>query len=352
MELVMNTHFFKWAVIGAGPAGIATVGKLIDHGVDPKQIAWIDPEFKVGDFGVRWKNVPSNTQVKFFLKFFYGCISFEYSNFVKHFKINEMEPSSTCILSLAAEPLQWITEILKSKVLVFYEKAQKLKLRNRKWEINLLDSTIYAENVVLATGSEPKSLSLRGLKEISLETALTPEKLKCCCKYDDVIAVFGSSHSAILALKTLLEQCNISKVINFYQSPLRYAVYLDNWILFDNTGLKGIAADWARENLNGNLPDKLQRELSIDKNLQNFLPQCNKAIYATGFEKRTIPIEGMLSLECNNKNGIIAPGLFGIGIAFPEMVIDPYGNSENSVGLWKFMDYLERIIAIWLRYSL
>jgi len=34
---------FKWTVIGAGPAGIAAVGKLIDSGVKPLEIAWVDP---------------------------------------------------------------------------------------------------------------------------------------------------------------------------------------------------------------------------------------------------------------------------------------------------------------------
>lgn len=33
---------FRWAVIGAGPAGIATVGLLLDNNVDAKDILWID----------------------------------------------------------------------------------------------------------------------------------------------------------------------------------------------------------------------------------------------------------------------------------------------------------------------
>ena len=35
---------YAWAVIGAGPAGIAAVGKLLDHGVADKDIVWIDPD--------------------------------------------------------------------------------------------------------------------------------------------------------------------------------------------------------------------------------------------------------------------------------------------------------------------
>ena len=45
---------YSWTVIGAGPAGIAAVGRLLDHGIVGEQIAWIDPEFGAGDFGTKW----------------------------------------------------------------------------------------------------------------------------------------------------------------------------------------------------------------------------------------------------------------------------------------------------------
>jgi hypothetical protein len=51
------------------------------------------------------------------------------------------------------------------------------------------------------------------------------------------VGVVGSSHSAILVLKNLYELGNVS-VANFSCSPLIYAIYKDDWILYDNTGLK------------------------------------------------------------------------------------------------------------------
>lgn len=45
--------------------------------------------------------------------------------------------------------------------------------------------------------------------------------------------------------------------------------------------------------------------------------------------------------------GIIALGLFG----FPELGEDPLGNTEYRVGIWKFMDYIQRVMLVWLRYS-
>lgn len=347
----MNHSSFSWAVIGAGPAGIAALGKLIDSGISPLDIAWIDPEFKVGDFGTRWKNVSSNTRVKLFIKFYQACHAFQFADAPKDFAIHAFDPEETCLLSFAAHPLEWITEKLKESVQVFQEKALQLKLVNRHWDITLQSTSLRAKNVVLATGAEPKSLHFPEIKEIPLETALNPEKLISTCKKQDNVAVFGSSHSAIIIIQSLLENCNVKKVTNFYLEPLRYAVHFDDWILFDDTGLKGKTAEWARKNIDGIQPDKLQRIISHKQNIENELPKCTHAIYATGFKQRHIHVEGLHTLEYNSKNGIIAPGLFGVGIAFPEAKHDRYGTLEYRVGLWKFMEYLNHIMPVWLKYG-
>ena len=38
-------------IIGAGPAGMATLGLLLDNGVKTSDVLWVDPLFEVGDFG-------------------------------------------------------------------------------------------------------------------------------------------------------------------------------------------------------------------------------------------------------------------------------------------------------------
>jgi len=176
------------------------------------------------------------------------------------------------------------------------------------------------------------------------------ERIKKHIDSNDTIAVFGSSHSAILVLRNLVEN-KAKKIINFYRSPLCYAVYLDDYILFDDTGLKGPTAEWARENIDGKLPHNLARIYSNQENIQHHLPQCTKVIYAVGFERRTLPvIQDVGHLNYIEQCGIIAPGLFGLGIAFPESKLNPVGLLEYRVGLWKFMDYLQRVLPIWLKY--
>ena len=132
---------------------------------------------------------------------------------------------------------------------------------------------------------------------------------------------------------------------------MKYAVYLDEFILFDNTGLKGETANWARENMDGAMSDRLLRVWSNEENINDYLPQCTKSIQAIGFERRQISVEGLPVITYNDKSGVIAPGLFGCGIAFPETTVDPLANVESSVGLWKFMNYLNRVVPIWQRYG-
>ncbi|MEO8401806.1 MAG: FAD-dependent oxidoreductase [Gammaproteobacteria bacterium] len=342
---------YQWAIIGAGPAGIAAVGELIDQGVNPSSIAWIDPNFTVGDFGALWQNVPSNTKVNLFLKFLNSVDAFEYKTCTENFALNQADPHHTCRLGMMAEPLQWVTEQLKKKVKAIKGTAENLALSERTWKIKLADQTIAASSVVLATGAVPKNLAFAEPAIIPLQDAMDSERIHHHCKPEDTVAVFGSSHSAILVLRNLVES-GVRRVINFYRTPLRYAVYLDDLILFDDTGLKGPTAEWAKENVDGTLPANLERVYSNEANIAHQLPQCDKVVYAVGFDRRTLPvIEGMGPLSYIEECGIIAPGLFGLGIAYPEGKYNALGIYEYRVGLWKFMDYLQRIVPIWMKYS-
>jgi hypothetical protein len=343
LQANMKKSPYEWAVVGAGPAGIAAIGKLLDSSVSPSDILWIDPEFCVGDFGTLWRNVTSNTRVGLFIKFLHAYQSFNYDA-APDFSINHARPKETCFLKEMADPLQWVSNHLKKSVDAITDKVKNLKSENGYWELTLSDKKLFSKKVILATGCEPTSLQLAGINEIPLNVALNPCKLQAACEEGDTIAVFGSSHSAILILKALTEMLAVKKIINFYRHSLIYAVYFDDYILFDDTGLKGKAADWAKKNIDGELPKKLERMISTDYAITEFLPRCDKVIYATGFTKRHVPIDGMTGLEYDDKTGVIAPGLFGLGIAFPEAKVDRFGNLEYRVGLWKFVEYLNRIL--------
>lgn len=337
---------YQWAVVGAGPAGMAAIGKLIDAGIKPASIAWIDPDFKVGDLGEKWRAVSSNTRVELFLKFLEGCQSFRYG-VAPSFNLNNLHPDKTCLLKEIAEPLQWVSNHLCEAVATFKTHVRALRLESQVWHIQTDGESFAAASVVLAIGAEPKKLDFPNLKEIPVEAAFT----KLPDLSGETVAVFGSSHSSMIVLRNLMET-KVKKVINFYNSPLKFAVYMKDWILFDNTGLKGESAIWARQHIHGKHPERLERMQVSHPHFKQALAQCQSVVYTVGFEKRIPPeVPEIGELRYNASNGIIAPGLFGLGIAFPQRTEDCFGNVEYNVGLWKFMVYLEKILPIWMEYG-
>jgi len=146
---------------------------------------------------------------------------------------------------------------------------------------------------------------------------------------------------------------------------------MDGWILRDNTGLKGLAADFARSQLEddrlstspaGQVLSKVDcaggeaRELEM---YHQHLPSCSHIVHAVGFTRDPLPQLAKngraLALEFDHESGKfhergdgpVIPGLFGAGIAFPERVVDPYGNVEYAVGFFKFMKFLKRVTPFW-----
>lgn len=91
---------------------------------------------------------------------------------------------------------------------------------------------------------------------------------------------------------------------------------------------------------------------------EEHLSTCTHVIQAIGFHPNEIPTldrEGKsLVVKYDNTTGGFVDeegekvkGLYGAGIAWPERVVDPEGNTEYAVGLWKFMRYLKRVTPSW-----
>ena len=346
----MTQQRFKWTVVGAGPAGIAAVGKLIDHNISPTDILWLDPHFKVGDLGHLWSNVSSNTKVQLFLKFLNAVRAFDYQNAPVDFALNHLPCEQTCMLTHIAEPLQWITNQLKKRVNSEQISITNATLAKRFWTLQSPTTCHQTDNVILATGATPSTLDYSNIPVLSFEDAIDKDRLQTKIHLSGTYGVVGSSHSAIMIIKNLVE-LGVKQIINFYRSPCSYALEINNGILFDNTGLKGQTAVWAREHIDGQWPDNLLRYTNTESNLMKHLPQCDKLIYAVGFQPRnTIALGDYVHSKYNPHTGIIGPGLFGLGIAYPEIKADLGGSMDAQIGLWKFMTYLTKIMPLWLRY--
>lgn len=338
-----------WMVVGAGPAGIVTVGLLLDLGVQSDKIYWIDPEFKVGRLGNYYSTVPGNTPTRLFIDFICSCKTFLNSQSPHIEALRQYEQQAYYELKIIIDPLQDITDYIRTQVISMEGALQQLDFHDEVWHAQVNNQVISAHHVVLATGSHPRSLHYEtNAQELSLDIALQKHLLAQQVGKNETVAVIGSAHSAVLLLKFLYE-LQIKRIINFYMKPLVYAVDMGNWVLHGNSGLKGSTAEWAKNVLEKNTPASIERVLNTPENIKQLLPECSKIIYAVGYERNTLPfIKENPELTYDDTTGIIAPRLFGIGIAFPEKYTDPLGNQEHRIGLNSFMTYAQRVIPQWL----
>lgn len=344
------SNCYKVAVVGAGPGGLAVLSSLLDSGKE--SILWIDPQFNAGRLST-YTEVPSNTKVKLFQQYVTTSPSLNRYAGEALSQFDSQDPDRGCSLGLAVRMVKTLTDCIRehdtSKVRCSESFVKELRFLDGKWH---LDTGEVVDQVYLATGSAPSRYKFaEGVQEIDLDLALKPSALPDLVSESDCVGVVGSSHSAMLALRNLVE-CKVrpKKIINFYRSPLLYAKYMDNWILYDNTGLKGEVAEWAKQEVEtGNLEAKgivtrvCVKDRTLDEQLELWRG-CTKLIQAVGFGRNALPKiivngEELVNVEYDPLSGRIADGLFGYGIAFPERTTDPYGNRELAVGLWKFMRY-------------
>ncbi|KAI0395725.1 hypothetical protein F5Y17DRAFT_422731 [Xylariaceae sp. FL0594] len=389
-------------VVGAGPAGITVVGNLLEHGQRP--LVWVDPSFQGGRINAQYREVPSNTKVNLFVQF---------AQVVEPFKVivdsakqpnafsalEKLPQDQGCYLSYAADLCLMLTEGLTKRADVEPRHSQVTKAtldeRTNTWTVGLENGqTVTTSKLVLCTGSEPrpdepsitKDSHATHIRSIHLDIALTPSKL--AKTFDPAakhtVAVIGASHSAILVLMNLVNLASSShphiRIKWFTRNPLRYAEYKDGWILRDNTGLKGQAAEWAHQNLDDQAfphspVSKIIKKVWTAENEQEMyraeLPQCTDIVQAIGYVQNPLPALDIIKADGSRSTPSIAydpsngrfqdnavssksstqqyiPGLFGAGIAFPERVKDPYGNVEYAVGFWKFMKFVKRVVPEWL----
>jgi hypothetical protein len=369
-----------WTVVGAGPAGIAVVGMLLDVGVDEKAITWVDPEFNVGRMGKYYYNVPGNALAQNYITFVNECQTFKSYSSESVDYLRNYYPYEACVLRIVIDALQDISDYLKTRVVCHAATMEKLTFEQGEWLITLgAGLSFSSHNVVLATGAHPKVLDYpSSATTLSLDTVLDKNKLKDELEEHDTIALVGGSHSAILVLKYLYE-LHAKRVMNFYWHPISYAYDMGEGNTPDYNGLKGDVADWAFEVLEKKNPETIMRVKNTELARTAWLPLCNKIIYAIGYERNEIPcpdikpeelvyndVTGEVSsgaapgtavssselsgdvVGAENTKNLVAPRLFGIGIAFPEKIIDPWGKEQHTIGMIDFLEYAQRIVPEWV----
>lgn len=368
-----NNKTAEYVIIGAGPAAICAIPNLLKIGIDKNKIIWIDPQFKVGDFGSilsEGSSVPGNTMAKSYQRVnqeIYKILPTLKPENDRSFELNQLLPNHVGSLKIAAAPLQHITNGLREIINSIQGTVSHIESLSNGLSINIQTEnnqliTLKTKRVILATGATPKTYCLpenhKNIMMINSNIAFIQSELANYLKEQKTIksiAVIGSSHSAALATMHLLKAGIIVK--QFMNKEYKYAspaVTADGkeYTQYDNTGLKGDVAKFTKdllEDINSNrglYQNKLTRYIAKNREelaqlLDQHLSDCSHAVATIGYQpSHTLQINGRYVTELKHNNKTTAfediNGLFGIGIAFPQWVKSISGEEEPAVGVEKF----------------
>lgn len=243
----------RWAVIGGGPCGIATVGRLLDLN---QSVTWIDPSFRSGRMGDFYRRVPANTLNGDLLVATRLCKSFKFDHYQEiRRKRGEVVmadlPENRCFdLGYLVDALDDMTTELLPQVNAISGTVRSLQRTNdHRWKFEVEAgthsglSTGYVDAVIHITGCKPKplpnfpmvevnqppkSMRLTGGEEVlvhSLDLMVDPvecQRITALYPSTDRWVVIGDSHSGMLVVKNLVEGGASKNVVNVFRSPLRF----------------------------------------------------------------------------------------------------------------------------------
>lgn len=331
---------YSWSVIGGGPGGILSIAKLLDSNISGNQILWIDDAFQVGRIGQYYKNVPSNDTVQDWIDFLRVYSSLH--PFISC--LENLDPTSNENLGVIYRVFLEITQHFHSLVDSCSGTVKELKYDQNQWYIYIKKQRRIdrADKVILATGSHPIDLNYqRSLytQTIPLDLAIDEIKLSEYINSTDTVAVIGSGQSAVLIMK-YLDELGVSQTINLYKMTLEESV----------KSLKAITKKWAVKFLLRKNQDSIIRVPNTVNNREKWLPQCNKIIYAVGYERNPLPKIRGIGFDTEAHDGILSLNLFGVGIAFPSISEDSEGHVIRRVGFTSFTRFLDEHVPSWIEF--
>jgi hypothetical protein len=295
----------------------------------------IDPYFDNGALQHSWPRVRSNTTWNQFIESLRRfSATANYAQQIRHLHPSD-EPTYLHVLAKS----------LREAISPYLHKIHKIKgyveqLNNTSDSVSVLykkssktEYTIQAEKVIFSPGSSPKIMS-HSLPTIPLHVGLDNRQLGDYVSAGESVVLFGLAHSGVLILKNLADlNCRVSAIYNT-DKPFLFA--RDG----EYDGIKQDAALVADDVLVGKMPNVELLSWSSHEEVQDALLRADWVIYSIGFENSTnVLINNGPAQKYEPKNAMIAPNIYGFGIAYPSFSeID--GRKFWDVSIPSFTDHI------------
>jgi hypothetical protein len=335
---------YELCIVGAGITGLSLLLLLQETDIDMSRVAIVDPYFDGGDLARRWTNVLSNTPWSKTL----GALAATCPKAV--LPSTPLEPSATAPLGQLATLLRSTAGSALARVRKIQGLATQADFTTSvgTWTVIVEEAgavaRLEARRLVLATGGEPRALSLGAIPSIPLEIALDSARL---CQYgvaQKKVLVVGTMHSGALVIRNLLT-CG-AEVHAIYNTPEPFIWDRDG--AYD--GLKGEAADVADAIQRG---DYAAGPYSLKLSSTSDAPAMIRAgreadwvVYAMGFKGRetcSLLVDGQAirAVLYDGATGALkeAPRVWGFGVAYPNRAPD---GIHWDVSVAAFLEHMKR----------
>ncbi|KAH6854543.1 hypothetical protein B0I37DRAFT_410622 [Chaetomium sp. MPI-CAGE-AT-0009] len=403
-------------VVGGGAAGIAVVGNLLET-IPRGKIVWIDRSFDGGSIGQLYREAPSYSPAGDFLRYAQAlktfrdiCDAAPKPNIMD--TLQDLDPETTCPLNHAADMLTLISDGLiqhprVEPVLGTVTHAVR-NPKTRHWKTTLTPNhdigTITphpqhhpqqqqqqqhpqapqhppqnsqdsqqqhhtAPLLIYCTGTRPKTTDLPlPISRLTLDTCLSPTRLSRILATDRprTVAVVGSGHAAVLALRNLYDLATGGS------HPLLRASRFARGMLEGERLVESGAGEFITRFVIPPCPVKgvseVERAVWEGEAMRKDLEGVDYVVEDAGFVRGRLPevrpglgaLQGPVgkpkNLVFDALTGSFYPsgsrdqvlGLFGAGSAFPELDRSVAGR-QPAVGVWKFMRSAQRLVPRWVQ---
>lgn len=299
---------YSYCILGFGIAGQILALELRKQGILEKDILILDETFLGGDLSLIYSSVLSNTpwwKTKQALLEYspwsdIWCQAIEYED-------SNCTPVSYITKACLDTALQAI-----SKADMYSTHIQSIEYKDTKWVLSSIKNTFYTETLFLTIGGQPKYIDIPK-PTIPLSIALDLNKLQPFLKKAESISVFGTSHSGILAIQSILKVNSTIPIYAIYKGVSPFVFESEGHY----SGLKEDSAQFAKEIQEGKYPTVTCISWSDPLEIHNALLKSSACILAIGFEAKTPFGHQFKSYSHTTAKLDAGPRLYGFGMAYP-----------------------------------